>query len=585
MTDFKATTYYVDGSRGKDEYDGLSLRTAFKTIQKFVDVSLSMDSCLIRKGRYHEEVTISQKANLTISGYEKEKVIMDGTVVLKPEEGIWSLDTDGICSGTINVDVYQLFLDEDMMTNARWPNAVWKENKDKERTVFDEAYWGHSDSASTPGMMVDREGILGSSNLDMTGAMAVLNTGSWVTFVKPVTSHAQGSNSFQYVDDFADNSAYHFKAGNNRYYLDSKRNLLDNPGEWHFDQITKVLSFMPYDGSCPDPSSNRVRGRTLDYAMTVTDTVDLTVANITFFASAFIANSENILSQDIRLNSINFKFASSSKRMLGKTDVPGWTQLNSKLLQDFGYIEVINCVFFGGEGAALSYKGLRPLIHNNAFLWNDWTGQLSLNLHGGLGTVFSNSQGEELSQNTFENNGCMHSFNPYASTKPNATLNRIKGTCKGNIQNDGAAIHFQIKPQTDGTMRRNWVYDTPKMGFRTDAATVHPNMNLGEKTTIQENVVWDAGRGFMIKGDNHTITGNLALQNQGREEEGCSLCVIMYMRNYNYNGEKVLSPLMNNNSLVENNAAWLANGGPRPGWSPYNGGFWPMPVGAINTFR
>ena len=80
--------------------------------------------------------------------------------------------------------------------------------------------------------MVDREGILGSSNLDMTGAMAVLNTGSWATFVKPVTSHTRGSNSFEYVDDFADNSAYHFKAGNNRYYLDSKRNLLDNPGEW-----------------------------------------------------------------------------------------------------------------------------------------------------------------------------------------------------------------------------------------------------------------------------------------------------------------------------------------------------------------
>ena len=51
---------------------------------------------------------------------------------------------------------------------------------------------------------------------------------------------------------------------------------------------------------------------------------------------------------------------------------------------------------------------------------------------------------------------------------------------------------------------------------------------------------------------------------------------------------------MNNNSVVMNNAAWLADGGPRPPWKPINwhgtwpykrAGFWPMPDGAINTYR
>ena len=35
----------------------------------------------------------------------------------------------------------------------------------------------------------------------------------------------------------------------------------------------------------------------------------------------------------------------------------------------------------------------------------------------------------------------------------------------------------------------------------------------------------------------------------------------------------------------ENNAAWLADGGRRPGWKPYNGGRWGLPEGAINTYR
>ena len=569
-----ATIYYVDSRRGNDDNDGRSKRRAFKTVQKCVDTAQPLASCFLRRGRYHESIKISQKANLIIAGYRNERPIIDGSVVLTPKEGAWSMDATGVCSATIDTDVYQLFLDEDMMTNARWPNALWTE-----KTVFDSTYWGHSSEISTPGMMVDKDGLLGNSNLDMTGAMAVLNTCSWATFVSPVDAHTTGSNSFEYSSEF-ENEFCKFSPGHNRFFLDSKRILLDNPGEWHFDKITKLLSFMTYDGICPDSNSERVRGKVFDYGMNVTDTVNLTVANMTFFASAFIANSENKLTENIRLETINFIFPSSSKRMLGKIDVPKWTQINSKLGGKRGYFEITNCKFFGGEGAALSYKGLRPKIYNNEFLWNDWSGQLSLQIHGGLGTVFSDAQEEELSYNTFENNGCMTTFNPYASTKPKVIRNRVMGTGFGNIQNDGSGLHFQIKAQTDGILQQNWVYDTPKMGIRTDAATVQANMNLGQKTNIQNNVVWNTQRGFMIKGDNHTIKGNLALENQN--DGDCSLCIIRHLHNFNL---KELSPLMNNNSIVKNNGAFLADGGKKPGWKPYSGGRWRLPDSNINTYR
>ena len=128
-----------------------------------------------------------------------------------------------------------------------------------------------------------------------------------------------------------------------RYYLDSKRELLDIPGEWHYDTNTKRIRFMPYDGKCPDPESQRVRGRTIDYAMEVTDTIGLTVKNMKFFSAAFIANSTNLLTENIELNTVDFQFPSSSKRMLGKVDVPNWTKIKSEYNWKFGAgVKVVN---------------------------------------------------------------------------------------------------------------------------------------------------------------------------------------------------------------------------------------------------
>ena len=75
------------------------------------------------------------------------------------------------------------------MTNARWPNALWSD-----KTIFDSQNWAHSSTQSSRGLMIDGGGShkLAESGLDATGAMAVLNVGSFCTFTRRVLKHQIG---------------------------------------------------------------------------------------------------------------------------------------------------------------------------------------------------------------------------------------------------------------------------------------------------------------------------------------------------------------------------------------------------------
>ena len=78
------------------------------------------------------------------------------------------------------------------------------------------------------------------AGLNFTGAMAILNVGSWETWVREVLYHEPGSNSFTYSDDFADD-VKKFVEGDLQYFLESKFELLDAPEEWFYDKDAKMV--------------------------------------------------------------------------------------------------------------------------------------------------------------------------------------------------------------------------------------------------------------------------------------------------------------------------------------------------------
>ena len=80
---------------------------------------------------------------------------------------------------------------------------------------------------------------------------------------------------------------------------------------------------------CPDISEDFLRGRTIDTGIEIIDTMNLVIANMTFWASNLIAT--NKISK-ITLDSLIFEYPSSSHRMLKSEELPKHTRVSfSKL--------------------------------------------------------------------------------------------------------------------------------------------------------------------------------------------------------------------------------------------------------------
>ncbi|XP_068675366.1 uncharacterized protein [Montipora foliosa] len=186
-------------------------RPAFTSIQSCVDALREPgDECIIPAGRYFEQVEITNKHGspekpMVIRGIGDHYPIIDGTVEIKPKEG-WVKYANAAYKATLEEDIWQLFIDGEMMTNARWPNALWSD-----KTVFNSSFWAKSSNASTRGVMVEN-GVkdLAGSGLNATGAMAILNIGSFNTFTAVVRSHKPGTSSFTYLDNFGPKILLHF---------------------------------------------------------------------------------------------------------------------------------------------------------------------------------------------------------------------------------------------------------------------------------------------------------------------------------------------------------------------------------------
>lgn len=408
-----------------------TIRSKFTTIQLCVDqLTAPGDECVIPGGRYLERVTVTNKHGtpekpIIIRGILDEYPIIDGTVQLKSKEG-WVKDDSGAFKAVIDHDMWQLFIDGEMMTNARWPNALWSN-----KTVFNASYWAKSSTLSTRGVMVDDGSKdLAGSGLNATGAMAVLNIGSFNTFTAIVQSHKPGNASFTYKDTFG---RIKFVPGANQYFLEDKLEFLDQPEEWFYDKATRTLFVMTADGKSPE--GRDVRGKVMTYAFNITNCSHVVFKKLKFFGTALRASTmdEKNAVNNLTFHSIIFSYPSYTRRMLGDTAPAEWTKMNANTKKvTFNTVTVFNNTFYGTDGAALEFSGLNVTLENNLFEYNDWTAANTVYKSGGLGTIISRGIGDIFVRNTLRYNGASSGIRP--GLRPTVRLNHLHHQCWGAIQ-------------------------------------------------------------------------------------------------------------------------------------------------------
>ena len=525
-----ATNYFVAVSNGNDNNNGLSINTPFKTIGKAASVMSSGDICYIRQGRYHETITIdnldgTSNSPVIFTNYNNERVVIDGTI---PISSIWTqVGSSNLWRTKLTQDIWQLFINWEEQVMGRWPNAKFSDG-----TIWDnDNYWAKGtidddENAYSNGTLIDdpytnSAGTLISLSatgfdLDETNkeAIAILNLGSFRTWSRIVTSHS--GNTFNYA------TVPNWKTKHHYYYLEGRKEFLDQEGEWWYDTYNNKDSLYYFAASGVDPNKLDFRGKVQSYAFSVNASEHLHIKNLEFFATTvYFSNGDNCV-----VYGCNFMYPSCSKRMLRTVDTePEMT----KFASGSSGSTIRNCAFRNTDGTALEMWGGADTVDNCYFNKIDYSVADNSSI---MLTIRMNGTSNVFRKNTIHKTGASATI--MIGDAGLAEYNNLYDT--GHLQSDGAMIQFMEDQQDGAICRYNWLHDTEKYGARFD----HSGDADGTNGIMHHNLAWNCeSGGIMVKGNNHQVYNNTVL-NSGLKND-----IIVFQVN---SGD-------HSNTIVKNNAA------------------------------
>jgi hypothetical protein len=500
-----AAEYFVSVS-GDDNNDG-SIKTPFKTISRALKAMQPGDTCVLRGGRYHENVVLdrlngSEQKPYTFRSHEGEKVILDGTV---PIETQWQKHHGDIYRTHTTTPIWQLFVDNKSMTSARWPNGNWNDGSlwDKKKSMM----WPQGGELKTvedaksralsPGVGVGHYRNEQLQKLDFSladGGIVIVTSGSFRTYKSFITEHTPGSDRFNFD---ASTVRVHFSYKNrierHGYVLEGKKELIDVENEWFYEPKDGNLYLWAPGGA--DPGGLDIRGKVQSYAFEGKQCGHLVLQGMQFFGTTVsFRNCNNITIEDN-----HFLYPSYSKRMLRDIAPMDVTRLLVNDNGDPAHNVIRNNHFEYMDGPAMDLNGAGNLVENNYIHHVDY----SCTYAGGYTLNMVNTVDLTFRRNTIHTTGASETFK--AGVRNIIELNDISNT--GHLQNDGSTVQVSVAGQDRSFTRNNWVHDTVKQGLRFDNSNL-PNSPWGQNGTMHHNVAWNTDRIF-FKGDKHFIFNNL----------------------------------------------------------------------------
>ncbi|MBL7220040.1 MAG: right-handed parallel beta-helix repeat-containing protein [Phycisphaerae bacterium] len=493
---------------GGDDGASGSASKPFRTIQKAADAMKPGDVCIIRAGTYRQTVRI-RTSGVRFAAEPGEKVTISGTGAIDAK---WSVHKGKIYKTSVTGPIAQLFVDGEMMVEARWPDQPLSKRWDK-------STWRTTQAGSGYGRIVDPE--LAKTGVDWTGALAVLNVGAWQTFLRTVENHKAGGDSFQYAKDLGkrheskQTQRKRAMKDFDRYFLYDKLEALDSPGEWFCDPKTSTLYLWPLDGR--NPAGRTIEGKQRDYGFIANRKNHIQLDGLRFFATTVLLNNCN----DCTIENCSLDYPTyASPPARAKSDIPkqvartnamflgGLRGLAPTLISGKGNV-VRNCSIAFSEAPGLILTGSANTVENCLIHDIDWRG-LGNGVAGNCAGVLMPSSDRSI----FRRNTLHH----VGSSEGVVLPRRGPSICEYNyihhgglIQSDGALIQSSGIRLGGTIVRYNWVHD--HLAFRWGGIGIRGD-DLTRDLIVHHNAAWRCNeKAMMIKGDRNQVYNNTCVNN------------------------------------------------------------------------
>ncbi|MBN2736607.1 MAG: right-handed parallel beta-helix repeat-containing protein [Spirochaetales bacterium] len=478
--------YYV-AKNGSDTNSGASITEPFLTIQKAAAIINAGDTCYIREGTYRETIIPAHSGTsdspIRFRAYNNEKVIVNGADVVS---GNWQSHSGNIYMTSINKSFIQLFVNGQMMNEARWPNAGIGVEALLSMPRANTGY-GTNDTK-----LVD-------SNLpsgDWTGAYFHIAPGlAWNCFTREITSYKPGQElTYSPALPGPGGDSNLIPKDDNLYYLFGALAGLDTAGEWFLDTEAGIVYLWAPDNSSPDSLLVEVKQR--DYAFILDNKTYVEVKDIDIFASAVSMEEAHYCTID----NIHALYVNHFREADGWSTAGGYTNFvsgsynvwkNSEIQYSAGngitvaghHNSVSNCIIHD-----VNYMAIYAAAINSGDWWP--------------------ADSNTYSYNTLYDTG-RYIFMMYKTTNSQFVYNHMY-----NIKPLTKDTGFFVCWNTDGKgteIAYNWIHDNPTpigCGIYID--------NNSSNYLIHHNVVWnckDSGIRLNTPSNNNLVYNNTLLNN------------------------------------------------------------------------
>ncbi len=508
-------TQYFISTTGNNNNPG-TIEKPFKTIQNCAQIAQSGDICYIREGTYREKVIPANSGKpghpIIFRAYNGEKVVISGAEII---QGEWQKHENGIYKITLAPSLYsgigknQIFVDREMMIEARWPNI--------DNPV---GLTRNNHAISSNGEILQLEQLDTTENSDYQASayyqspeLEQFPEGFWdQAYISFVPGHEWWGNVGNIIHSspgrvdfefniFNDWLEYHQPSGDDPFYLWGIYHALDTEKEWFFDGAgTEGTPFTLY----LMPPGGTLQGKTVeikvrDKLFEIKNKSYIQLENIQFFAGRILID-EN--SNHNLLNKIVMQYAAEGKGLTS------W--VNPAIRLDGSANQFLNSTIRDTASSAIYVNGKDNIIQNNIITNTGYTSAVGDGIQ-----IVNSSSNVEVSYNTIFNTANIGIAS--VGKKAKVTHNHLWNI--GLQKTDTAAINSWGAGDAEGTeFAYNLVHDVVAYraapihyggkGIRLDAG----GSRLGNSNyEIHDNIVYDTtGDSIVIWGlqENQPNYGN-----------------------------------------------------------------------------